>query len=79
MTKSIKNIEIKHIKELISIPQTTMINQLLSTRVSPIHLKLLKLNLYLNKDYNHVFNTHRPISLLPVTFKIFVKMCTHNF
>ena len=64
----------KYLKNLISLPLTTIINQTLNTGKVPDTLKVAKVRPFHKKGDDILFSNYRPISLLPSFSKIFEKV-----
>ncbi len=65
---------IKIIKTTLIKPITLIINQMLTTCISPDKLKIAKIIPIYKKDKDTLFTNYRPISLLPALSKIFEKV-----
>jgi len=70
----ISNKILKSIKNEISEPLTTIINQILTTGIFPDKLKIARVVPVHKKDDKNVFNNYRPISLLPCFSKVIEKV-----
>ena len=64
----------KYLKNVISLPLTTIINQTLNTGIFPDTLKIAKVRPLYKKGDNRLLSNYRPISLLPSFSKIFEKV-----
>ena len=65
---------VKHMKNLIALPISVIVNQMLLTGIFPDCLKLAKVKPIFKKDDKNSFTNYRPISLLPSISKIFEKV-----
>ena len=65
---------LKHIKNALLIPITSIINQMLNTGIFPDKLKIAKVTPVYKKDNENQFTNYRPISMLPSISKIFEKV-----
>ena len=65
---------VKYMKNLIALPISVIVNQMLLTGIFPDRLKLTKVTPIFKKDDKISFTIYRPISLLPSTSKIFEKV-----
>ena len=61
---------LKYIKGIIIKPLTLIINQILATGVFPANLKIAQIIPIFKKDDRTVFNNYRPISILPINYKV---------
>ena len=64
----------KYLKNVISLPLTTIINQTLNTGIFPDTLKIAKVRPLYKKGDDILLSNYRPISLLPSFSKIFEKV-----
>ena len=64
---------VKHMKNLIALPISVIVNQMLLTGIFPDRLKLAKVKPILKKDDKNSFTNYRPISLLSSISNIFEK------
>ena len=65
---------VKYMKNLIALPISVMVNQMLTTGIFPDRLKLAKVKPIFKKDDKNSFTNYRPISLLPSISKNFEKV-----
>ena len=65
---------LKYIKYLISKPLTLIINQCLETGIFPSKLKIAKVIPILKKGDELIFDSYRPISILPSISKVFERI-----
>ena len=62
---------LKRILETVTLPLTHIINQSLCTGIFPDRLKIAKVVPLFKKGDQHILDNYRPISLLPVVYKVF--------
>ena len=65
---------VKHMKNLIALPISVIVNQMLLTGIFSDRLKLAKVKPIFKKDDKNSFTNYRPISLLPSISNIFEKV-----
>ena len=73
------SISMKYMKNLIALPISVMVNQMLTTGIFPDRLKLAKVKPIFKKDDKNSFTNYRPISLLPSILKNLKKLFMTNF